>query len=205
MKYFVYNNMALLWIKSSMAWGGTGLKSGPKAPFLPLQNVQNCPNSASKEVFLKIRSIIFDPLLGILDPHNSPCSVSSLPPAFVLVSSLCSQHQGQRAHGEVWLPCPGFYHFLLPWPTFDDPLFCGELEWQDKELLLLSRGLYLNDYPSGAKSNHVYSQWGNMETLEASSVKKTELTGGFYKLTDNQLVLCLVHLSFGYFIENISN
>lgn len=65
-------------------------------------------------------------------PHNSPANFPPSLQAFIPVTSLCSQHPEQNTHWEVWLSCLGFYHFLPPWPDFDAPLFCGELEWQEQ-------------------------------------------------------------------------
>lgn len=121
-----------------MAGWGTGLKREPNTPFLPLQtmNVQHCPNRASEEVFLNTGSILFDALLGTLAPHNPALSASPLPLArLVLVTSLCSWHQGQGAHVEVWSSQLGFYQFLLLWPVFDALPFCDEPGWQEQGVI----------------------------------------------------------------------
>lgn len=73
------------------------------------------------------------PSSWVSGPHLALMSPSLQ--AFIFVTSLCSQHQGQHAQRKVWFSCLGFYHFLLPWPDFDVPLFWGELEQQEQGVI----------------------------------------------------------------------
>lgn len=191
--------MTFLWIKSSVAWGGTGLRSGLSTPSPRLQtvNVQHSLNTASTKVFLKQDQYS---LTSSWDsrPHNSPISVALQ--AFILVTLLCSQPQGQHAHGEVWFSCLGFYHFLLPWPDFDASLFYGDLEWQEQGVIA-SKQSWLSE-PStlwGKEQSCLPTKRKNEDTWSLISKENKANRGFNYKFTDNQLALCLGSFLFWLF------
>lgn len=126
-----------LWIKGSVVWGGICLQRDLNTPFLPLildHKMSNIIPTLLQSVKNQINSLqpsSWDSR-SIIHPALFPLSLQ----AFIPVTSLCAQRQWQYAHGEVWwFSCLGFYHFLLPWPDFGDPLFCGELEWQEQGVI----------------------------------------------------------------------
>lgn len=158
-----------------------------------------------KESAFKTRSILFDPLLRILGPTIHP---TLFPPSFqtsILVTGLCSQHQGQRAHRKVWFSCPGFYRFPSPltWLWCYPALWRTEVSRARKALLLRSR--LSEPFTLWSKGQSCLLTARKNGDAWSLIFKENRANRGFsYKCTDNQLELW-VHLPFGYYIENILN